>query len=152
MQSIPIDRLVNIMKNTITSLLILVSLLIGIIIGILLSPHIERAASAQQKPASTPACAPSSDTECITPIMTVGSAGIGKLLSNEISSDHLAVNGYDILKLDNNLLNAMIRAGVVTPDQAKALVEDSHPDKYLRYQPAQPPPQPQTATPPTSKP
>jgi hypothetical protein len=124
------------MKNIIGVLVILVTLLVGIIIGVLVAPRIETNVYAQQHTA--PACVNSADTECLAPIMTVGSAGIGRLLSNRIAVDQLDVNGYDILKLQNNMLTAMIRGGVITPDAAKALGESSHPDKYLRYQPPAP--------------
>jgi hypothetical protein len=146
--------IVETMKNTIGALVILVTLLVGILIGILIAPRIETNVYAQQtppaaapSPPAVPVCIDSADTECLSPIMTVGSAGIGKLLTNQISTDHLSVNGYDILKLQENTLTAMIRGGLITQDAAKALVESSHPDKYLRYQPPQPRPTPPTTAP-----
>jgi hypothetical protein len=139
------------MKNTIGALVILVTLLFGILIGILLAPRIEPRVYAQQHP-TAPACVNSADTECLTPIMTVGSAGIGKLVGNQIATDQLSVNGYDILKLQNNMITAMVRGGLITPDAAKALAEASHPDKYLRYQPPQPPPVPPSQPASTPKP
>lgn len=135
----------EIMKNTIGALLILVTLLLGIIIGILLAPRIEPNVYAQQAAAPAPsppppACVSSANVDCITPIMTVASAGIGKLLSNQISADHLTVNGYDVLKLDNNILNVMIQAHILTQDQAKSVAEASLAEKQIRYQPPSPPP------------
>jgi hypothetical protein len=122
----------RIMNYTFAALINLVTLLIGIAIGLILAPNV-RTVSAQSA-----SCVPSATVECVTPIMTVGSAGIGKLLSNQISSDQLTVNGYDILKLDNNLFSALVQARVITPAQAQSVVDASHPEKTLRFQPQQP--------------
>jgi hypothetical protein len=130
------------MKYAITTLANLLTLSVGIAIGLLLAPKVEKRVFAQQSPAAAPACVSSANVECITPIMTVGSAGIGKLVANQISTDHLSVNGYDVLKLDNNLLDVMINSHMLTPDQGKSLAEASLADKQLRYQPPTPPPAP----------
>jgi hypothetical protein len=131
-------------------------LLVGIVLGIILAPHIEQTAIASgsaQKTVSpdpgrvmapqspqSPSCVSSATVECVTPIMTVGSAGIGKLLSNQIATEQLSVNGYDILKLDTNLLAAMVASHVITPAQAQALAEASRAEKLLRFQPSTPTP------------
>ncbi len=132
------------MKYALTTLANLVTLLVGISIGLMLAPKIERRVFAQQTPAAapapTPSCVSNETVECVTPIMTVGSAGIGRLLSNQISADHISINGYDLLKLDNNIINVFIQTHVLTLDQAKSLIEASLADKQLRYQPPAPPP------------
>ena len=130
------------MKNPFAALINLVTLVVGIAIGLLLAPRMEHIVAAQQTQPS--ACMDSATVECITPIMTVGSAGIGKLVTNQISSDQLTVNGYDILKLQNNMLSAMVQHGILLPAQAQTIAEQSHPDKYLHYQPR---PQPSVAVP-----
>jgi hypothetical protein len=120
----------------------LMTLVVGIVIGLMLSPRLEHIVSAQ-KQAPVPTCTSTTDVECVSPIMTVGSAGIGTLLSNRISTDQLTVNGYDILKLQNNLLNTLQQTRTITPEQAQAIANNSHPDKQLRFQPPSPtPPQP----------
>ena len=138
-----------IVRYAIISAINLAILLAGITLGVMLAPHIEKTASAQSPAQSAAtagarevqgACVSSATVECVTPIMTVGSAGIGKLLNNQISSDQVTVNGYDVLKLVNNLLTAMVQSKVITPAQAQAIAESSHPDKYLRFQPAPTPP------------
>jgi hypothetical protein len=133
------------MKNAIGSAITLVTLIVGISIGLMLSPRLEHVVSAQ-KPAPTPICTSTADIECVSPIMTVGSAGIGTLLSNRISTDQLTVNGYDILKLQNNLLNTLQQTRTITAEQAQAIARDSHPDKQLRYQPPTPAPTPAPPT------
>ncbi|HEX4065102.1 MAG TPA: hypothetical protein VHZ09_03685 [Acidobacteriaceae bacterium] len=131
------------MKYALTTLANLLLLLVGVTIGLLLAPKLEKRVSAQAEPAAStvaPTCVSSATVECLTPIMTVGSAGIGKLLSNQIAADRLTVNGYDLLKLDNNIISVFIQAHILTQDQAKALAEASLADKQLRYQPPAPPP------------
>jgi hypothetical protein len=138
------------MKYALTTLANVLILLLGITIGLLLAPKLEKRVSAQQaQPAASPApsCVSSATVECLTPIMTVRSAGIGILLSNQISADHATVNGYDLLKLDNNIISALIQAHILTPVQAQSLAEASLADKQIRYQPAAPPPAPATTPP-----
>jgi len=127
----------------------LAALLVGIFLGITFAPHLEHKVSAAppqlptvstQSPA--PACVPSSTVECVTPIMIISSAGIGTLLTNRIASDQVIVNGYDVLKLENNILNAMVKHKVITPQEAGDIASQSHPDKTLRFQPPQPQPSP----------
>jgi|ERR1035441_1592861 hypothetical protein len=145
-----------IVRYAVISAINLAILLVGIAIGVMMAPHIEKTASAQnpaqsaatagakavQGAAQSATCVSSATVECVTPLMTVGSAGIGKLLNNQISSDQLTVNGYDVLKLVNNLLGVMVQSKMITPAQAQALAEASHPDKYLRFQPSPQPPTP----------
>jgi hypothetical protein len=120
------------MKYTTGSIVNLLTLVLGIIIGITLAPKLERNVSAQ-KTKVVNSCVSEAGVECVTPIMTVGSAGIGKLLVNQIAADQLTVNGYDLLKLNNNMLNALVENRIISIAQAQALVSISHPDKQLRF-------------------
>jgi hypothetical protein len=133
------------MKYTLAAAVNLLTLLIGIAIGLMLSPNMERSVAAQ--PAQPAGCVNSATVECVTPIMTVGSAGIGRLLSNQIAADQLTVNGYDVLKLDNNLLGIMVQKGAISPQDAQRIAESSHPDKLLRFQLPSPPAAPPGKTP-----
>lgn len=142
-----LDR-IEAMKYTLAAFFNAMTLVVGVLLGVALAPKIEKNAIAQQptqissQTAPTPACTPSATVECVSPIMTVGSAGIGTLLANRIAADQLAVNGYDVLKLENNILNVMISKNLLTPDQAHKMAEDSRPDKLLRFQAPNPPPLP----------
>jgi hypothetical protein len=132
-----------IMRYAVISAINLVILLVGVVLGVILAPHIEGSASASSaQAAQSPVCVSSATVECVIPLMTVGSGAIGKLLSNQISSDQLTVNGYDILKLDNNLLNALISGKVITTAQGQTIAETARPDKILRFQPRPQPPSP----------
>jgi len=127
------------MKYATVSIINLSTLLLGIIIGIALAPKFEGHVSAQQSGVAA-SCVSNARTECITPVLTVPSAGVGKLLANQIAADQLTVNGYDLLKLNNNILDALVQNHLISVAQAQALVSVSHPDKQLRFQPTVPQP------------
>jgi hypothetical protein len=127
------------MKYATGSIVNLIALLLGVLIGVTLAPRFERNVSAQPVPTAT--CVDSAGVECVTPIMSVGSAAIGTLLSNRIAADQLTVNGYDVLKLQNNMLSTLVQNHLISVDQANALVSMSHPARQLRFKPNAPPPQ-----------
>lgn len=76
---------------------------------------------------------PSATVECVKPVFTAGSAGIGTLLAGRIAADSLVVNGYDVLKLQNELLDMLARRGVPA-NEIRAAIERSKPDKQLKLQ------------------
>jgi hypothetical protein len=130
------------MNSALNSAINLVTLLLGIGIGLLLAPRIETKVSAQTPPAATPSeCVDSATVECVSPVITAGTAGFGKVLANQIATDQLTVGGYDIMKLQNNVLTALVARGAFTDTQARSLVEASHPPKQLRFRPPAAPPQ-----------
>jgi len=63
------------------------------------------------------------DFEEVSPTMTVGTAGIGTLLANRIAADQVMVNGYDVLKLDDAILNLLARKTLTTPQELKATAD-----------------------------
>lgn len=142
----PFDR-TETMKYTLAAFFNAMTLAVGILLGFALSSRLDTTASAQQSHAasaapqtSSQACTSSATVECVAPIMTVGSAAIPTLLSSRIATDQLAVNGFDILKLENNILNSMIAHHVITTADAQQIIDNSHPDKFLRFQPPTPAP------------
>ena len=66
---------------------------------------------------------PAGDFEEITPTMTVGTAGIGTLLANRVAADQVMVNGYDILKLDDAILNLVARKTLSSPEELRAVAD-----------------------------
>ena len=99
------------MKYALTTLANLLVLAVGITIGVYLSPHLERPVQASAEPqAATPASPPTEAEQKITaiqPSMTTGTVGFFLVLSHHIQSDELVVNGYDILKLQNEELGLL---------------------------------------------
>jgi hypothetical protein len=85
--------------------------------------------------------APASEFEDITPIMTVGSAGIGTLLANRIAADTVMVNGYDVLKLDQGILQLIQRKTLTQNSELDAVVAAAKVSRLLRIKASAPAPQ-----------
>lgn len=71
--------------------------------------------------------------------MTVGSAGIGTLLANRIAADSATVNGYDVLKLDEAILQLIQRKTFATNSELQSTVDSAKVARPLRIKlPASP--------------
>ncbi len=70
--------------------------------------------------------------ECVSPAITTGAAGFGIVLANKIGCDQLQVNGYDTLKLDNALLSALLRKGLLTSFDVSEIANSGKVEKPLR--------------------
>ncbi len=99
-------------------------LVFGLAIGFLLGVWCSETnvALAQQK----------QEVEEITPIMTVGSAGIGTVLAGRIATDQIMVQGIDLIKLHENTLNLLREKGIVSLSDLNKIVDNSRPEKVLR--------------------
>jgi hypothetical protein len=122
------------MKDFLNSLVTLLTLLAGIVIGILIGPRMEQTALAYQS--QIPICVNSATVECVTPVITIDAGAIGKLLSNQIATNQVTVNGYDLLKLQNKLITELLRKQVLTGTEARFIIDSSHPDKQLQLRAA----------------
>jgi len=81
--------------------------------------------------------------EEVAPIMTVGSAAIGTLLTNRIATDELQSHGYDLLKLQEGIVNSLASKSVFfTPAEIKNLLAQASVAKPLRMKAPAPAPQP----------
>ena len=83
---------------------------------------------------------PPSEYEEISPIMTVGSAGIGTLLANRVASDQIMANGYDVLKLDEGILQLIQRKTFATDSELQGVVDRAKVAHPLRAKVASPSP------------
>ena len=63
------------------------------------------------------------------------SAAIGTLLVGRFASDSAMVNGYDVLKLQDSILNALQRKGILSPAEAQAVANNAKVEKPLRVKP-----------------
>jgi hypothetical protein len=139
-------------KYAIVSAINLAILMVGIAIGITLAPHIEKVASAAPAQQSTPqqSSAPAGQTvtssdqlyEEIIPVATVGSMAVDTFLAHRIAADQLMVNGYDVMSLQDGILNALKNKGIVSYRDLDALVERAKVPRPLRMKPPQTQPQP----------
>jgi hypothetical protein len=138
----------DIVRYVATSAINLVILLVGIAIGVALAPRIEKPVSAHpQMPQSSNTGSASGQKESdvqfeeITPGIAIGSLATSTLLAHRIATDQLMVNGYDILALDEGVINLLKEKGLLKYRELDALIERSKVPHPLRVKmPPQAPP------------
>ena len=136
------------MKYAIISAINLAILLVGIAIGVMLAPHIEKSASAynavgqgdQQSPQPAAASKSEDEYEEVTPMITAGSMATATLLAHRIAADQIMVNGYDVMAIDEGLINLLKNKGVLSYRELDALIEHAKVPRPLRIKLAPPPP------------
>jgi len=85
--------------------------------------------------------APPSNLQEIAPGVTTGTFGAGLILAHEIQSDSLVVNGYDVMKLQQNTLNYLATRSGGDSVALQQVVNQSRPAKlYTVKQPTPPAP------------
>jgi len=72
--------------------------------------------------------------EYVTPTITAGVAGFNQVLAHQIAADQLMIQGIDILRLDENILNLLRAKGVSLAETQKA-VDEAKVAKPLRLRP-----------------
>jgi hypothetical protein len=122
--------------KTIGKLATLATLAVGIAIGFACGTlyHPYQEVRAQAVPPPTP-----SFTD-VTPGITVGSMGTNLLLAHEIAADSLVVNGYDMLKLQQGLINYMASRPLAETADFQNIINSSRATTVYRYKPPTPPP------------
>ncbi|HEX4309559.1 MAG TPA: hypothetical protein VHZ25_05990 [Acidobacteriaceae bacterium] len=105
---------------------------IGFVCGTLYHPRQEVRAQAVAPPAP--------NFKDVTPGITVGSMGTNLLLAHEIAADSLVVNGYDILKLQQGLINYMAARPYAETADFQNIINASRATIVYRYKPPTPPP------------
>lgn len=86
-------------KYTLSAAINLITLLIGLFIGFLFGTAHNDKVFAQAIPPST------QKVEEVTPGITVGTIGTNLMLAHIAEADNLIVNGYDVMKLQEGVLN-----------------------------------------------
>lgn len=112
----------TLVRYALISAINLVILLVGIAMGVLLAPHVEtasahpsgppQATSAQTSP--PPSAADNPQYEEITPGVTTGTMAVHTFLAHRIATDELMVNGYDVIALNEGIVNLLKNKGVAT--------------------------------------
>lgn len=89
---------------------------------------------------------PQPQFEDISPTITAGSAGFGTLLAGRIAADKIMVQGVDIAKLQENLLNLLAsKPGVFSQAEVQSVIDRARADRPLRIKIPEPP-KPETKT------
>jgi hypothetical protein len=94
----------------------LVALLVGLGIGYILRPSISVHAETGMK------------TEEVQPMISGGTAAFGILLVHQAEADTLVVNGYDVLKIDQGILNYLSTRPLAEKADIDKIVNESRPD------------------------
>jgi hypothetical protein len=94
------------MNQNLNSLLQLLTLFVGIAIGVMIAPRFDHRVNAQTTTAPA-ISSPSDETRVITlQSFSSGPAIAGNvILAGDLQADHATVNGYDILKIDEGIIN-----------------------------------------------
>jgi hypothetical protein len=119
----------------------LLFLLIGLILGVTIMDH-SGLVHAQDKGAAAKAEAPSvkppedPNVEYVIPGVSLGGPVVtNTLLANRVACDRLQVNGFDVLKLNDAILNLLARKGVASPTDVQAIVQAGKADRPIRIKP-----------------
>ena len=110
------------------SLINLSFLLVGVLMGVLFMEQRQTSIVHAQ-----------GDFEEVVPIMTVGSAGIGTLLANRIAADQVFVRDFDLLKIDEGILNLLSSKGYANSLEIQSIISSSKSAKPLRVKLPEPP-------------
>jgi hypothetical protein len=84
------------------------------------------------KPA--PATCDEAHFECVSPGLTTGSAAFNQVLAHQLAADQVMVQGIDLLKMDENILN-LLRTKGATLAEIQKVVDDAKVPKPLRLRP-----------------
>ena len=89
----------------------LITLAVGIVIGVLIAPRFEGRVQAQG------AAPPTTNTnvQTLQNFMTSPALAANVLLAHELQVDHAVVNGYDLLLLNQNIVNYLATLPVANP-------------------------------------
>ncbi len=138
------------MNRTLNSLLQLVTLFVGIGIGVMIAPRFDHKVNAQTAPATN---TPSDGVNVIT-LQSYSSGpamAANVVLAGELQADHATVNGYDILKIDEGIINYLGNLPVSNRSALESIITNSK--SKVRYAlPSQRPATIQRPTSPTQTP
>ena len=111
----------------------------GVVIGVLIAPRVERHVQAEQT--GTPA--PNGPRIVTLQSYSVsGAMGANVLLAHNLQADIAVVNGYDIMKINQEILNYLARQPLADKQALSAIVSNSRAQELFQLpsQTAQPNP------------
>src|ERR1700733_12571993 len=111
------------MNKALNSLLQLLTLFVGIGIGVKIAPRFDHKVSAQTASTSTPNDGPSVIT--LQNFSSSPAFAANVVLAGELQADHAVVNGYDLLKIDENIINYLGNLPVGNRTTLENIVESS---------------------------
>jgi hypothetical protein len=135
---------------TLGSIVNLGTLLIGLVLGFAVGVEYDamktsKVFAADQKP-------PEPVVEEVTPGLQVGSIGTALVMSHQVEADTLIVNGFDIMKLQQGLLNYLSSRPLAERADFQNIIDRAKPDKFYKIKVVAPPAAAPPATPPAETP
>jgi hypothetical protein len=134
------------MDRTLSSFLQLVTLVLGIAIGVLVAPRFNKAVSAQSDVGQGAASNSSSETSpnivYIQSYQSGPAIAATVVLAHDLQADHAVVNGYDLLKIDEGIINYLGTLPMTNPTTLNSIVSNSRATTQYRIRPYTPRPTP----------
>jgi len=110
-----------------------VGLTVGFVGGTMYRPHQD----VQAQTAPTPP-----NVQEVSPGVTTGTFGANLILAHEIATDRVIINGYDIMKMQSNILNYLASRPLAETADIQGIVARSQADTVYRLKQPTPPPSP----------
>lgn len=136
----------NIEERTLGKLVSLAILIVGIAVGfacgVLYRP---------QQNVQAQITVPPPNVQEVSPGVTTGTFGANLILAHEVATDRLIINGYDLMKMQNNILAYLASRPMAETAEVQNIVTRSQADTVYKLKQASPP-VPQNNVPPGKKP
>jgi hypothetical protein len=102
----------------------LLTLFVGIGIGVMIAPRFDHKVNAQ----TAPTAASTGDESRVITLQSYSSGpalAANVVLAGELQADHATVNGYDLLKIDQNIINYLANLPVSNRSALESIVASS---------------------------
>ena len=134
-EAVPMDIKTYLKISAINLAFLLIGIAIGAIVMLVSVPVHAQAppppAVAKAEALKPPQC-DESKFECVSPVISGGAAAFGVLLANRTASDQAMVNGFDILKLQQLILNTLQERRVLSAPDVQGIIQSARVEKPLR--------------------
>ena len=124
----------NVSDKTLGKLVSLAILAVGLAIGF--------AGGVMYRPQQVQAQAatPSPNIQEVSPGVTTGTFGANLILAHEVATDRVIINGYDLMKMQQNILNYLASRPFAEKADIENIIKSSQADTVYRLKQSTPPP------------
>jgi hypothetical protein len=132
----------NVSDKTLGKLVSLAILAVGLAVGFT-GGVIYRPQQVQAQAAATP----SPNIQEVSPGVTTGTFGANLILAHEVATDRVIINGYDVMKMQQNILNYLASRPFAERADIENIIKSSQADTVYRLKQPTPPPAPAPSSP-----